>query len=77
MKNEDANIPNRAANQGKAEGERWQSDSDTVERRDKELSPGAPLSSETSRAVPDQQEPGGSTKGLTRDRKQDRGDGRS
>jgi hypothetical protein len=34
----DRNTPNQTANKGKAEGERWKSESDTVERRDHERS---------------------------------------
>jgi hypothetical protein len=33
--NEDRNTPNQAANKGKAEGERWTSEPDTVEQRDR------------------------------------------
>ncbi len=33
---DDKTIPNRASNMEKAEGDRWSSDSDTVERRDRE-----------------------------------------
>ncbi len=33
---DDKTIPNRASNMEKAEGDRWSSDSDTVERRDAE-----------------------------------------
>ena len=32
----DRNMPNPASNKSKAEGDRWQSDSETVERRDRE-----------------------------------------
>lgn len=32
----DRNVPNPAASKSKAEGERWQSESDTVERRERE-----------------------------------------
>ena len=31
----DSTVPNQAANESKAEGERWSSDADTVERRDR------------------------------------------
>ena len=34
---DDKAIPNRAANTSKAEGDRWESDSDTVERRDRDM----------------------------------------
>jgi hypothetical protein len=33
---DDKTMPNRASNMEKAEGDRWSSDSDTVERRDRE-----------------------------------------
>jgi hypothetical protein len=33
---DDKTIPNRASNMEKAEGDRWSSDSNTVERRDRE-----------------------------------------
>jgi hypothetical protein len=33
--NEDRNTPNQAANKSKAEGERWKSEPDTVEKRDR------------------------------------------
>jgi len=33
---DDKNLPNRASNMEKAEGERWTSDPDTVERRDQD-----------------------------------------
>lgn len=33
---DDRTVPNQAANKSKAEGERWQSEPDTVERRDRE-----------------------------------------
>jgi hypothetical protein len=33
---DDKTMPNRASNMEKAEGDRWSSDSDTVERRDQE-----------------------------------------
>jgi hypothetical protein len=33
----DKSMPNRAANKSQAEGEQWSSDSDTVERRDREM----------------------------------------
>lgn len=33
--NEDRTTPNQAANKGKAEGERWKSEPDTVEQRDR------------------------------------------
>jgi hypothetical protein len=33
--NRDQDTPNQAANKSKAEGERWTSDSETVERRDR------------------------------------------
>ena len=33
---DDKTMPNRTANKSKAEGERWESDSDTVERQDRE-----------------------------------------
>ena len=35
MKDRDRNMPNPAADKSKAEGERWTSESDTVERRDR------------------------------------------
>ena len=31
----DRNVPNQASNKSKAEGERWRSESDTVEQRDR------------------------------------------
>ena len=33
---DDKDMPNRASNMEKAEGDRWTSESDTVERRDQE-----------------------------------------
>jgi hypothetical protein len=33
--NEDRNTPNQAANKSKAEGDRWNSEADTVEQRDR------------------------------------------
>ena len=73
MNNDEANIPNRAANQSKAEGERWESDSETVERRDEEVTPGAPVNRDaTNRDTADQQEPGGSTRNPGRERQGDR-----
>jgi hypothetical protein len=33
---DDRNTPNQPANKSKAEGERWSSNADTVERRDRE-----------------------------------------
>ena len=33
--NRDQDTPNQAANKSKAEGERWESDSETIERRDR------------------------------------------
>lgn len=33
--NDDKNMPNQTANKSKAEGERWQSEPDTVEQRDR------------------------------------------
>ena len=35
----DPNIPNQASNKGKAEGERWKSDPDTVENADRDENP--------------------------------------
>lgn len=35
----DPNVPNQASNKGKAEGERWQSDPDTVENADRNENP--------------------------------------
>ena len=35
MKDRDRNMPNPAADKSKAEGERWESESDTVERRER------------------------------------------
>jgi len=32
----DQNMPNQASNKDKAEGDRWRSDSNTVERRDEQ-----------------------------------------
>jgi hypothetical protein len=34
---DDKTIPNRAANKSKAEGERWSSDANTVEQRDRDI----------------------------------------
>lgn len=44
VQDHDRNVPNPAANKSKAEGERWQSESNTVERRDREsrLAGGSP-----------------------------------
>ena len=36
VENDDRSIPNPASNTSKAEGERWTSDPDTVERRDRD-----------------------------------------
>ena len=35
---DDKDTPNQASNKSKAEGERWSSESDTVERRDRQSS---------------------------------------
>ena len=37
----DNNIPNQASNKGKAEGERWKSDPNTVENADRDENPEA------------------------------------
>ena len=37
----DPNIPNQASNKGKAEGERWKSDPNTVENADRDENPEA------------------------------------
>jgi hypothetical protein len=57
---DDKTIPNRAANTSKAEGDRWESDSETVERRDRDMGRGEPAGTQgggiTNRPIGEEQD---------------------